>query len=207
MPEDIEVGVRLKVDEEEVENIQDQELGIGGGGAGLSEQAELDEERNERLQRVNRGIGRIASKLGVLTVIAAALGVLAGVISQVFDISFSDVREAIVNLVNDLGQKFANFIQGLPTGVAGSVLGEDTANRLQGATVGAAFGGPGALIGSILADQGSQGGNNGGQGNVNVGLFTSRDSLLGDSTQQEMEGKATDAFNLVGGASGGSVPE
>jgi len=109
-------------------------------------------------------------------------------------------------VINDLANKFANFIQKIPLGLAGAVLGEQTANRIQGASAGGPFGLTGALIGSILGDQGNDSPSGDGN-NQNISLFTSRDSLLGDSTQQELEGQVTDEFGLVGGASGGSVPE
>lgn len=202
MAEDLEVGVKLVPDEEALQDIQNQEFSVGGDGAGISDQAELDEERNERLQRVNRGVSRVASKLGILTAIAAAVALLAKTVGEIFDISFSDVRDALSQVITDLADSLAQFVSNIPTGLAGNLLGEQTANRAQGAALGGgAFGLFGALAGATFGDQGNEpqtsGTNNQGNG---VNVFTSRDALVGDSTQQELQSKNVDKFVLEGGS-------
>jgi len=203
---DGELDIKLNVDQDALEDVQNEIQLEGDGGPGRSEGIELDQERNQRLAVINRRTSRLVSKLGLLGVIAAGIATLVATVGQIFDISFSDVRNAIVETINSLIDKFANFIQSIPTGLGGDIVGQETINRAQGAGIGSIFGLPGMLIGSMLGDQGSSQSSSQ-PGNMNVNLFTSRDKMLGDSTQQELEGQYQDEFGLVGGASGGSVPE
>jgi len=204
---DGELDIELNVDEDALEDVQNDIQLEGDGGPGRSEGVELAEERNQRLDVINRRTSRIASKVGVLTVIAAGIAALVGIIGQIFDISFGDVRDAVVSAINDLVGQFADFVQSIPTGIGGDVAGQNTINRAQGAALGSPFGLIGALAGATFGDQSSGTQSASGNGNLNVNLFTSRDKMLGDSTQQELEGQYQDEFGLVGGASGGSVPE
>jgi len=204
---DGELDIELNVDQDALEDVQNEIELEGDGGPGRSEGVELDQERNQRLAVINRRTSRIASKVGVLTVIAAGIATLVAIIGQIFDISFGDVRDAVVSAINDLVSSFANFVQSIPTGIGGDISGQETVNRAQGAAFGSPFGLLGMLAGATFGDQGSGTQSGGGTGNLNVNLFTSRDKMLGDSTQQELEGQYQDEFGLVGGASGGSVPE
>jgi len=189
---DGELEFDLTVDEQALDRIEDRNLDIAGGDG--SEARELDEERNERLQVLTRGLGRISSKLGQLALIAAALAGLSKLLGEVFDIGFEDVRDALVDVVDSITDPIENAL-----GLGGKSFTEQTPQQ-QAMT-------PGPLgFASFfpeffgLESGGSNGSPDVSDNKITASLFTSRDSLTGDSTQQEMEVQNFDYFTIEGGS-------
>lgn len=212
MPAETELGVKLVPDESALDNIEDREIGVSGSGDG--EGRELDEERNEKLQVMTRGIGRIASRLGTIAVIAAILAGIAKAVGELTDIGFEDVRDGIVTALNQLKDQLLQTL-GITGGGTSSEESGRRNRRMIGqnlALSGAPFGGL-PLLSSLNFEEikqqirerteGNNGSNSGdgrGGSDTEVRLFTSRDSLTGDSTQQEMETQNFEFFNVEGGS-------
>lgn len=196
---DGELDVELVPDESALEDIEEKQVEIAGEGAAVDEARGLNESRNEKLNVANRKLGRIASSTSILAAIAAALASIAKTVGEVFGISFEDVRNAIVEVLNKLQEKFSNFITGIGSNVLArnSPFSERQVDKARGAILGSVMGPTGALAGALSV--GGENENSNSQ-NTNVNFVLSRRSLLGDSTQQEMESENVENFVLNGGS-------
>ncbi|MGK7368810.1 MAG: hypothetical protein ACNS64_01245 [Candidatus Halalkalibacterium sp. M3_1C_030] len=145
-----------------------------GDSAQIQDAQELNEERNEKLGVVSRGITRAGP---FLIKIAAVLGlILAGLLglANAFDISFSDVRDAIVGVLNTVIDTISSIIPSTKSQVADANRFISNFNPTQPGT-------------GILKTAGENLLSNLQQGNteLDISLLTSRDQMLGDSTQQD----------------------
>jgi len=200
MPDDIEVGLKLVPDESAIQDLENQELGVAGGEDG--ELTDLNESQDGRLQVANRKLGRVVKRVGKVGVIAAILAGIAKTLGSVFDIGFEDVRNAVVQAIDALIDAVKSFIPGVGS-MTKAPTGSEAISAVN-ATPGS-FLNPGRLLSNLLIQRGQNlmdggGSNNAGNQNNNFSIFTSRDALVGDSTQQEMQKNQLDYFNFEGGS-------
>lgn len=194
--EDVTLSAGIELDRDALQQVQEQELGITGGDGAAEDFKEMDEERNEILQVMTRGIGRIAGRLGKIGAIIAILGVIAKILGSVFDISFSDVRDAVA-------EALSGTIDGIKNALG---LGGGSGFRQANATERAMT--PGPLGFASLSpkffnlpgsDSGSSAPSKPGEF-FRAQLFTSRDQLSGDSTQKEQSSGNMNFFDIEGGS-------
>lgn len=203
---DGELNVKLVPDEQALEQMEEKQLEISGEPDSVGEAKRLNEEQNNKLQVMTRRLGRIGSRLGQIAVVATLLAALVKIVGEVFNIGFEDVRNAIVTILNDI----KNVITGLFSGI-GNFFGGGASN-FTGAGGDGGFGAGQLLAGGLAGPAGlglfnllsndSDGGgaSSSNQGQANVNLLTSRDALLGDSTQREMNSQNTEDFVINGGS-------
>lgn len=192
------LDIELVPDQDALEDIEEKQLEISGEPDAVGEARELNEEQNEQMTMMNRKMGRMTTRLGQLGIIAAAIGGIAKILGEVFDITFADVRDALVNAINLLIDSIGQMIPG----VGGqSTSPSDLRPGLSGAVTGLGAVNPAlpGIISNALSIQGERTQSNNSQGNGNF-LFTSRDNLLGDSTQKELQTQETQDFILNGGS-------
>lgn len=174
---DFELQGDAVIDEDSLQDDVDEiSFEMMGDSAQIQDAQELNEERNEKLGVVSRGLATAATFFieiaAVLGLILAALVSLAGI----FDISFSDVRNGIVNVLDTLINSIEDLVPTNTKQTKSFITGalDPTNPGIPGLrpqdTVG------GRLIGDFLKDQNIS---------LDANILTSRDQMLGDSTQQD----------------------
>jgi hypothetical protein len=194
MPVDSELGVKLVPDESALESIEEKELEVSGEAGAVDDAKELNEEQSSKLTLVNRKLGRVAGRLGKIAAILAVLGVIAKILGSVFDIGFEDVRNAIVDALDKL-------LDPIKTAFGGSKEKFEEQSQIEQAMTPGPLGFISAVAPGLLDLESNQSGSSGSSnGSASVNLFTSRDSLTGDSTQQEQSTQNFDYFKFQGGS-------
>jgi len=175
---DYELVGNAVIDEESLQDDVDEvTFDMMGDSTAVEESQELDEERNEKLGVVSRGLTRFAPAIITVAAILSTVIVILRTIANVFDISFTDVRNAIVNVLDSILQAFTDV---LPS-TSGDVK-QDIAGNIPSVI------NPSLGISNIGASLGQSAGQNLAENsgiNLNLDLLTSRDQMLGDSTQQD----------------------
>lgn len=195
---DGELSVKLVPDENALEEIEDQKVGLSGDGGTAEEVKDLNEEQAGSLAIVGRTLGRLAPIAGKIAIIASLLAVIAKVVGSVFDIGFEDVRSAVVNAINTV----VSAITGLPGQLASKLENALTFN-IGGGSSGSGtevvgFNPTASLLKNELIGSSTQGEQTSQQTNVNV--VTSRENLLGDSTLKELESDSINRQIFSGGS-------
>lgn len=197
---DGELQVAIVPDEQALENIEEKQLEISGEPDSVGEAKELNESQDKKLGIMSRKLGRIGSRLGQVAVIVTLLSALAKIMGEVFNIGFEDVRDAIVQAINLMVDAVKSFFPG------GNRTSAPTSEEISGSVVpGLLTGGPGVALGNLLASRitginEDRNSDSSSDSNGNINLFTSRDMISGDSTQQEMSSQNTQDFILTGGS-------
>lgn len=197
---DGELSVEIVPDESAIESMEKKQLEIAGEPDSVDEARQLNESQDERLMIANRKLGRMTTALGKLGIIAATLAVIAKVVGEVFDIGFEDVRSAIVQAIDDMIEAIKSFLPGGKTtqppsgGEVLSGLGTGFPALLQG--------NPAPFITATTVQRANNlnSQNTGQSTGNNVNIFTSRDSLTGDSTQQQQQNSDLEFWTQVGGS-------
>jgi len=202
---DGELSIELIPDEEALEEIEEKQLEISGEPGSVEEAAELNQEQNEKLTVMSRGIGRIASRVSVLAVIAAGIASIATLISNIFNISLADVREAIVTMVDTMVDSIKQIAGGIVSGPSRAIAGATGLDQSEiggvlGAGIGSAMFGPLGLFAGAMGGMEQSGSQQSSNQNNGVTLMTSREMLTGDATQKEMQSENIQDIVINGGS-------
>lgn len=200
---DGQLEVKLVPDEQALEEVEKKQLEVSGEADSVQEAQQVNQEQNEKLGGISRTLFRIAKGFSVVVGLLSIFLPVLSKIGEVLDISFSDVRDAFVQIIRELVTTLQNAV---PTG------GKDLLGKVTGAGGDIPLGFPGLfspdqlLGGALDLASGFLSGNNQGSSSsqqLNVNLLTSRDQMIGDSTQQEQQ-TATFDQTLDYTASGGN---
>lgn len=200
---DGELEVKLVPDEEALDAVEEKQLEVSGEPDSVQEAKEQNEAQTGQLTVIGRSLGRILSVLKQLSIIAAVLAVISKILGKALGIGFEDVRDGIVRVLNSLKDA---LLDALPfTSGPGTSGGSSTGNQFVSDALGSSLtgvAGPGSgFLGQLLANAGSQVGSQAQQmTDANINLLTSRDALLGDSTQRDMQSDNVHFQILEGGS-------
>lgn len=191
---DFELEAEIVPDKSAIESIQDGEVELSTDGA-VGEQTDIQEQQSEQLSVIGRSLGRVLSVLKQVSVIAGILAVISKILGSAFDIGFEDVRDAIVNALDEIVDPIKSGL-----GFGGKSFAEktETERAMTPGPLGFASLAP-DFFGLPSAPDNSNSNSASGQ-DFNVSLLTSRDALMGDSTQKDMQSDNVHFQILEGGS-------
>lgn len=149
MVQDLEVGVMLEVDESQLEDVEDQEVNVNGGGGGDMSPAEKDQQESVVAGGVSKGL--------------LAAGVIAGILSQLKSITgivnavLGAISRALVPIIEEVADIIRPFIEtasslaaapGRAPEIVGGAIGGNTTEDLN--RLGKVFGSSGLSTGERL---------------------------------------------------------
>lgn len=200
MAEDLEVGVMLEVDESELEDVEDRNVAVSGGGSGELSTSQAEQQEGIVAGGVSKGLLATGIFGGILSQLKSISGIIEAVFGVLSRLLLPAV-EVVADLIRPLIRGLDQFIQ------SPGEAAEKTAN--QAATPSPVFSSiPGVNTGlsfsELIEDSGITEGESG--ENINEAVNNFADFLFGSkSADQTGEAKKQQSFDILNGASRDSL--
>lgn len=186
-----ELEVSLEPDMSAIENVEQQEMEVSGETRAVEDAKSQNEERNGMLAVITQTLKRLASPIIVLA--AFLLTILAPVIQRIRDalatFDFGALRQLLVrgiddliNVFSDLMRQALNTLRSLPSDLASRITPNISIPSLGGGS-----NNDGGGLRESLTD-------------FTMNVVTSRDALIGDSSQKQMETDELFKVDSTGGS-------